>query len=100
MNRYMDVPFGATEIPEQATSRHDDSYDAIAEAAASYATTLQAGDLSVRLGASEDVLHARLALVECLMNVGWRPNAAILTSIHRDEELLLQSNGVLERVVG
>jgi hypothetical protein len=77
-----------------------DSYDAIAERAQSYRATTEAVDLSVRLGASEDVLRARLALAECLMDVGWRPSPQILASIQRDEDLLMQSNGALEPTAG
>jgi hypothetical protein len=72
------------------------SYDAIAAAAEVYRATVAAGDLPVRLGASEDVLRARLALAECLMDVGWQPSARILAMIHKDEDLLLQSNGGLD----
>jgi hypothetical protein len=80
------------------TIRHlqPDSYDAIARSAGAYLLATEAADLSERLGASEDVLRARLALAECLMDVGWRPTDHILAVIHRDEELLLQSNGALD----
>jgi hypothetical protein len=96
MTRTADEPFEATASPEQGSRRHDDGWDAIATSALAYAATMDATDLNVRLGASEDVLRARLALAEALMNAGWRPDGSVLASIHRDEALLQQSNGVLE----
>jgi hypothetical protein len=97
MTRSARAQTAAVEIsPQTAGHGQQDSYDAIARSAGAYLLAKEAADLSVRLGASEDVLRARLALAECLMGVGWRPTADILAMIHRDEELLLQSNGALD----
>ncbi|MDT7570556.1 MAG: hypothetical protein QOE05_730 [Actinomycetota bacterium] len=78
------------------TSSPGSSYDEIVACADRYRDALLAADLPTRLGASEDVLRARLALAECLMDAGWMPTARNLAAIHQDEELLLQSNGALD----
>ena len=71
-------------------------YDEIAACADVYRDAMRALDLATRLGASEDVLRARLALAACLMDAGWQPTGPILATIHRDEELLRESNGALD----
>ncbi|MCU1589563.1 MAG: hypothetical protein JWP11_819 [Frankiales bacterium] len=95
MNALPDMP----DVPassQGAGHGHEDSYEAIVASAEAYRRATSALDLKVRLGASEDVLRARLALAECLMDIGWWPTARILAVIHRDEALLMQSNGGLD----
>ena len=84
-------------IPEQARAKPD-GYDAIADAAIAYGRSRVANDTTASLPTAEDVLRARQALAQCLIDVGWQPTEPMFDSIRRDAELLRQSNGGLEVV--
>jgi hypothetical protein len=97
MSNSVTASFDVASVPNPSGRYpHRDSYGEIVACADLYRDALQAADLLTRLGASEDVLRARLALAECLMNIGWQPTARLLAIIHSDEELLRESNGALD----
>jgi hypothetical protein len=97
MSNSVSASFDVASVPNQSEPYpRRNSYEEIVACADLYRDALLAADLPTRLGASEDVLRARLALAECLMNVGWQPTARILAIINRDEDLLRESNGALD----